>query len=416
MRRFRNRVFNTSSPALPLLASLIALGGSYSLRHFGWTLYDSIGTYPGDIWYIHMNYGALLQKPLFFNIEYPVGSFLFFKLATLLTLLISSDYPYETFLAVNSALLSMFALGATFLIWKINRVLNPRPYPAWKIYAFWIFAPSFIFYSILNYDMPAVFLTMLAVYLHLTRNDDLSAAALGLGVVAKLFPVFLLPLFLLGKKPGQMVRYCLVAGGVWLLVNLSFMLVDFKAWLFPYLWQMTREPTIDGPAYALYHLAGGAAASLFLPILYLGTLLAVIYRRSFSFLSSMPEPASPVVGFSAALLATFLLANRIFSPQYILWMLPFFVLMPTISLASFYTFEVVNVALTLFLFRFIADYPALSVALRTIRYLALILIFAQALFGSQFVRDRIAGLFRPLSSPLKRLQRSLTPMLVVRRR
>jgi len=358
------------SPALVGFGCLASMAVSYLFRFFYWPLFYALGTYPGDIWYIHMNYGGFLQEHLFFRVEYPIGIFILIKLATGLTLLFSKNLRYETFLATNAVILGAFGLGTAFLLWRIHHLMITWSAESeWRIWVFWVLAPSFIFYSLLNFDLPAVFLCLLAVYFHLKWKEDLSAVSLGLGTAVKFFPILLLPLFLFDKKIQDSVRYCVVAGVSWLLVNLPFMLFDFEAWLFPYVWQVTREPTKDGMPYLLYHVLGDTAASLFFPLLYALTLLYVRRHRTEG------GTRMTMVDFSVPLLLSFLLANRIFSPQYILWVLPFFVFASPISFVSFYLFEVPNVAHTLFLFKYMADYPLLSLTLRAIRYLALFSIY-----------------------------------------
>ncbi len=372
---------------LVILAAAVSLGAGYCLRYYDMTIYQAIGTYPGDIWYIHMNYGSYLAGSGFFRMEYPAGLFLLFKAVTMLTIFISGSLDYKMFLSIMSTILSAFGLAATYLLVKIQRLVQPeRKDSLWRELIFWAVAPSFIFYALLNFDLPAVFFTLLSVYFRLKQEDDMSAVALGLGVAAKLFPVVLIPLFLIGDKPRQAIRYCAVAGGTWLLLNISFMLLDFNAWLFPYLWQITREPTKDGLVYLIYRFIGSPAASAFFPILYAVTIL---YAGK-SWLRGATR-IHVLLAFTAPVLLSFLLANRIFSPQYLLWVLPFFVLAPRVSLILFYICDITNVSLTLFLFKYMNDYPVLSICLRGVRYLSLVIFYVQTLHAATSVTEKRAA-------------------------
>ena len=361
---------------------LASMAVSYCFRFFYWPLFYGLGTYPGDIWYVHMNYGGFLQEHFFFRMEYPIGIFMLIKLATGLTLLISENLQYKTFLATNAVILGAFGLGTAFLLWRIQHLtMHGQRRVKWRIWVFWVLAPSFIFYSLLNFDLPAVFLCLLAIYFHLQRKEDLSAVSLGLGTAVKFFPILLLPLFLFDKKIRNYVRYCVVAGVSWLLVNLPFMLLDFEAWLFPYLWQATREPTRDGVCLPPLPCSRRHGSLPLLSLLYALTLLYMSRHRTERGTQSLLSKRMRLVGFSVPLLTSFLLANRIFSPQYILWVLPFLVFASPLSFVSFYLFEIPNVAHTLFLFKYMADYPLLSLTLRAIRYLALISIYLQTLLS-----------------------------------
>lgn len=381
------------SPVFIFTGLICALAIGYILRRFYWPIYESIGTYPGDIWYIHTHYGDILRQKVFFQIEYPAGLFLYFKLTTYLTMLFSKSFSYEAFLAVNTFFLSAFALGTTWLIWKLIPLVEPKP-ATWKVWVFWAVAPSMFFYALLNFDMPVVFLTVLAVYFRFKGNEDWSAAALGLGVVLKIYPIILIPLFLLGKKPRDAIRYCVVAGGVWLLVNSSFMLLDFKAWAFPYIWQTTREPTTDGLVWLIWKFLGTKVATFFFPLLYVATFGIILKRvHKSGILGSTAETRVLLLGFTAAVLGSFLLANRIFSPQYILWLLPLLVFIPRISPLSFYVFDIPNVVLTLLLFGFMSmsNHPNIRISFMVIRYMALILLYVQALLVRQSVKKEITG-------------------------
>jgi uncharacterized membrane protein len=246
-------------------------------------------------------------------------------------------------------------------------------------------------FALLNYDMPAVFLTMLAVYCRVKGNEDWCAAALGMGAAAKIYPVFLIPLFLIGKKPRDVIKFGVIAAGVWLLINASFMLTDFQAWLFPYVWQTTRDPTTDGLPWIIWRYIGAVPATMFFPLLYLVT-LGLIYRRTqkMGLLGRTPDTEKPLLASAVALLGSFLLANRIFSPQYALWLLPFLALLPSVSLRAFYCFDVPNVAVTLLLYGLMAQQPAVWIGLRVIRYAALVFLYFQALKpGNSGVKERI---------------------------
>lgn len=375
---------------LPVIAAcLAAMSVGYCLRYFYWPVFDALGTYPGDIWYMHSNYGDFLQSQPFFRMEYPIGIFTIVKFATIVTSHISDSFKYEVFLSVNAVILGLFGLGSTIVIYKIGNLVSEAHYiPRWRVWVFWVLAPSFIYYSLLNYDLPAVFFCLLAILFHMQRNDDLSALSLGLGTVVKFFPILLLPLFVLSKSPKDAIRYCMVFGVSWLLLNLPYMLFDFNAWAFFYVWQGTREPTVDGLCYLVYRYLGSGAATAFFPLLYFGTLLYLLFGRATRGIKQLQSRSVTALKLFTPLLLTFLLANRIFSPQYILWILPFLALVSPVSLISFYVFEIANVLLTLLLFKYVTDYPELAIALRSVRYIALIAFYIQMLISSRLRPDQ----------------------------
>jgi uncharacterized membrane protein len=166
---------------------------------------------------------------------------------------------------------------------------------------------------------------------------------LGLGFAFKLYPgAFVLPLALLVlTSPGRdapldwrgAVRVPLAAALTVVLVNLPFAVAGYEGWRASFTFQELRKVDITTnsiwywgfrPYSETTNTAFQAAVDRISPALVLLSFLAACavgwwrWRR---------EGGFPWIGVSAAMLCGFLLLHKVHSPQYTLWLLPFFVVL-----------------------------------------------------------------------------------------
>jgi uncharacterized membrane protein len=152
----------------------------------------------------------------------------------------------------------------------------------------------------------------------------------GVGTCLKLYPaLFVLPLacdrLLRGDRAGA-VRVCLAAAATTLAVNLPFALADRRGWATTYAFQAAREA--DSSSNSLwYWIAPPLPAeqlNRWVPAL---VLLALAAALAHGVLRARRDGAYPFVQVCGAALVAFLLVNKVASPQYTLWLLPFLVLL-----------------------------------------------------------------------------------------
>jgi uncharacterized membrane protein len=145
----------------------------------------------------------------------------------------------------------------------------------------------------------------------------------GLAIAAKFYPLFVLgPLFLLCLRAGRLREFRSLLGGAvlaWLVVNVPVMVADFDGWSkfyvlsrdrgagFSSVWFVLSQQGLAVPDGALNWLAGGLFV---LCCVALAWLILAAPRR----------PRLPQVAF--LVLAAFLLTNKVYSPQYVLWLIP----------------------------------------------------------------------------------------------
>jgi hypothetical protein len=186
-------------------------------------------------------------------------------------------------------------------------------------------SPALLLSAYINWDLLAVALSALAVAAWARRHHATAGVLLGLGVAAKFYPLlFLGPLFLLCLRAGRWKEFGRMLAGAavaWLAVNVPIMVAAFQSWSRFYTFNQHR-PVDWG---SIFFLAGreGMSSVDDVPTLNLmGEVGFAVLALAIALLVLLAprRPRLPQVIF--LVLAAFLLTNKVWSPQYILWLLP----------------------------------------------------------------------------------------------
>jgi hypothetical protein len=186
-------------------------------------------------------------------------------------------------------------------------------------------SPALLLSAYINWDLLAVALSALAVAAWARRHHATAGVLLGLGVAAKFYPLlFLGPLFLLCLRAGRLKEFGRLFAGAaiaWLVVNVPIMLAAFGSWSRFYTFSQHR-PVDWG---SIFFMAGrkGLSSVDDVPTLNLmGEIGFAVLALAIALLVLLAprRPRLPQVLF--LVLAAFLLTNKVWSPQYILWLLP----------------------------------------------------------------------------------------------
>src|SRR5918999_1966286 len=217
-------------------------------------------------------------------------------------------------LAVLAVLATMYAAGA-------GRALKAGLMCA--------LAPGLLLAAYINWDLLAVALSALAIAAWAGRRPALAGALLGLAISAKFYPlVFLWPFVLLCLRAGQwraLGRLFAGVSGAWLIVNLPVMLIAWEGWVRFY--TFSAERSVDWGSIFFIAAQNGQA--------WVGNVdtLNMVCQLAFGVLAlaigavalTAPQrPRLPQLLFLVA--AAFMLTNKVWSPQYVLWLLPLVVL------------------------------------------------------------------------------------------
>jgi uncharacterized membrane protein len=184
-------------------------------------------------------------------------------------------------------------------------------------------APVLALTATINWDLLAVALATGALVAWSRRRPGLAGVALGLAVAAKFYPLVLLgPLLVLALRAGRLPafwRTLFAAVATWLVVNLPVVLFAPGAWAEFYTFSRERPPSFGSPWYwvsTVVHPLQQGTANL------LGTLALAVLVAGIAVLA-LRAPRRPRLASLAFLtVAAFCLTNKVYSPQYVLWLLP----------------------------------------------------------------------------------------------
>lgn len=300
-------------------------------------------------------------------IEYPVLTGLFVHFMGIIG---GNKGWYYFFSAIG---LVGFAGAATFILYKFRQWVPIEK----SLLSFWIFAPSMAVFLIYNWDVIAVFFVIAAFYFVQRGNHYAAAALLAFGFSSKFYPaIYLVPLVLAQKPLSRKISVVAIFIATALLINGFFMIANWEGWAYFFIFNNLRNANPDSIWAAVQLLTGLLKASTINIISFLS--FGVTYSL---FLWRFRTQHPIFLSLGGTML--FLLFNKVFSPQYILWLLPFFVLMPPPK-RWFYLFEFSNLAalLAILAWLFLSKeqiYAQLTVLFVLIRHFALFILFLQVL-------------------------------------
>jgi uncharacterized membrane protein len=189
-------------------------------------------------------------------------------------------------------------------------------------------APSLILAGLINWDLLAVAFTSLAMLAWSRKNNFVAGILFGLAIATKFYPiVFFLPLLLLCIRARQLKAFFAAFGGAafaWAVVNVPIWIAAPEGWARFYYFSKTRGADWGSLWYVSSRWFSWSYSVKALN-LYEGASIAVVLIGVAVLTMAAPRrPRLPQVFFLT--LALFLVVNKVYSPQYVLWLLPIAVL------------------------------------------------------------------------------------------
>lgn len=226
----------------------------------------------------------------------------------------------RAYVAVSAVLLGLAAL---LTAWFLSRAHPGRPWDA----ALFALSPVLLLDGLVNWDLLAVALVAAALWAWSRDRPVLTGVLIGLGTATKLYPLFLLGgvlvLCLRRRAYADLAAAAGAAVAAWLVVNAPAWLTGPDEW--KVFWTFNDERGADlGSFWLMLSQAGQEVDADLINnvslLFFLGWCAAVL---AIGVLAPEP-PRLAQLGF--LLVAGFLLVNKVYSPQYALWLLPLAVL------------------------------------------------------------------------------------------
>ena len=256
-------------------------------------------------------------------LEYPVGTGVFMYIATLLTGLVSGLYPdgYRAFFDVNVALLFI-----PFVITVIATALT-KPKDPWRA-AMIVFAPTMILAATINWDLIPITLVSLAFLAWSKDRATLTGVFFGLAIASKFYPAFLLLGFVLlawRTKTWRPTLSMLIATvTTFLAVNIPFAIANFEGWVTFYTFNFGRAIDFGSFWYAITQIGLPTIPESLLNVA--STALFALLLIAIAILVKKTPTTPSIAQISFLILAAFVVTNKVYSPQYVLWLVPLAVL------------------------------------------------------------------------------------------
>ena len=312
------KIVARSAVFLALIAALLSFAKFENCRSNGWAP-------PGD--YIHACYSDL---PALFGerglithswpyssatnaVEYPPLTGLVMWGSSFLVS--DSGNKYRNYFDINALLIALLFIASVILLKKLKPEL-------WYLLPV---APAVVASLYINWDLWAVITSMAAIYLFDIGKYRTSALALGISIATKFFPIVLLlsiALILFRKaKLRELVEYFLITTLIWLAINLPFILTTPTGWF--RFFKLNSERIADwGSIWYALEVLGIKVAHLN-QISVIALLIGALAFALFIFgITEIPSLAS--VAFF--IVAIFVTASKVYSPQYVLWLTPLAIL------------------------------------------------------------------------------------------
>ena len=296
--------------ALAICASLLSFAKFSHCENTGWATPDQ---------YIHACYSDLpalygsrgLDKNAWpftsddNSVEYPVVTAMVMYVTSFV-----ANSPVSYF-NVNIIFLMLLFVATVLLVRKI------RPEFAYLLPV----APAMIASLYINWDLWAIATMMLAIYWFDRKQYLHSSLIMGLSISTKFLPIFLLiPIaFILWRdaKVRELVKYVAVVAGTWAAINLPFALTTPKGW-----WRFYKLNLERGADWGSFWLALQQLGFSLTNLNYLSILLLLIALTTVAILLFELKYTPTLASMAFIVLASVMLASKVYSPQYVLWLTP----------------------------------------------------------------------------------------------
>jgi uncharacterized membrane protein len=316
------------SDTVPLYTAELLNQGKFPYKS-SWVETDSTGTpritHDGEVAVRYMEYPVLTGL-------YQYVSMALAKTYSAVTRAVSIPVVAEVVMFFNIAAFGL-ALAWLATVWATAMLAGRRVWDAALVAA----SPLVIFQIFTNFDALATAFAVGSMLAWARRRPVLAGALIGLGVAAKLYPLLLLvPLVLLAVRTGRLreaARTTATAAATWLVVNLPIMALFPRGWSEFFRLNTRRGDDMDSLYNVVKSFTGwrgfDTGLGVWQPPTVLNAVTAVLFAScciAIGFIALTAPQRPRVAQLAFLVVAAFLLTNKVWSPQFSLWLVPLAVL------------------------------------------------------------------------------------------
>jgi uncharacterized membrane protein len=262
--------------------------------------------------------------------KYPAGTTYLMRLVSL---------PATSFVSFFNWTVLLWTAAALATSWVLYRIVGMKA-------LFFAGAPTLLIYGFMNWDLPLVALATVGTAAYLRRRDGPAGAFLGVASAIKVpYPGFLvIPFSAWRAREGRRTDARRLAGAAmlaWIAVNLPFAALAPQRWFFAFEFNAERRADWDTVWFLLERHLGLSFSPTTVNLLALVAFVAtsaVVWR-----LAVLRSARFEWWTLGFGLLVCYLLTGKVFSPQWTLWLLPWFALVLP-DWRFFVAFEAANAA------------------------------------------------------------------------
>ncbi len=251
-------------------------------------------------------------------LEYPVLTGVFMEVASWITPGSGSLQDQQQWYWLVNA--GMLMICAVVIAVCVTRTHARRPWDGLLI----ALAPAFALTATINWDLLAVALTAAAMLMWSRSRPLAFGVLLGLATAAKLYPFLVLgPLLVLCWRAGKWRQYGIALTGAvvsWLVVNLPVMLFAYDGWSKFYTFSQERGVDFGSFWLVLAQNSDDPISTETVNTLAMLLMLLCCAGVAALALTSYRRPRFAQLAF--LIVAAFILTNKVYSPQYVLWLIP----------------------------------------------------------------------------------------------
>ena len=296
--------------ALAILAALLSVAKFSHCANTGWATPDQ---------YVHACYSdlpALFEARGLSSNEWPFASddnSVEYPVVTAMVMYATSFAAHSpvSYFNINIFFLILLFIATVIVVRKI------RPEFAYLVPV----APAMIASLFINWDLWAIASMMLAIYWFDRKQYLASSVLLGISISTKFLPIFLLIpivfIFWREAKVKEAIKYLAITFGIWSALNLPFAVTTPTGW-----WRFYKLNLDRGPDWGSFWLALQQLGINLTNLNYLSVLLLLIALTTIAILLFELRYTPSLASVAFFVIASVMLASKVYSPQYVLWLTP----------------------------------------------------------------------------------------------